>query len=302
MRVSKRIVAEQFVPTSTTPPSDVGIYRVNRKALGVTGRIDTFDPETKVISSVPQTLFQSGTPFVIFAGDGGSNGLSFSGTDGQFTLSAEPMLAGSWAMISAGCYAYIPAGAGGLASGGWYWCTMSSATAGRIFTETYSGTGTPASIASPTPHPNLSAGRITQSTSEIVMLSFVLPGGAMGPNGSHVFKYKHVASNSANAKRFRLKNSGNATAVHSLSVTTGFLNQVTQHTSQNAGHQSRLIKAISNAGSGLGDSGGSNVNYGGDMLVIDSSIDQTISCTMQLASNLDSLAVIPWSFTVQYGA
>lgn len=52
MRTSKRVVAEQFIPTSTTPPSDVGIYRVGRTTLGVTGKIRTFDPATKTGSFV----------------------------------------------------------------------------------------------------------------------------------------------------------------------------------------------------------------------------------------------------------
>ena len=52
MRVSKRIVAEQFVPTSTTPPSDVGIYKVDRTTLGVAGTIQTINPATKAVSNV----------------------------------------------------------------------------------------------------------------------------------------------------------------------------------------------------------------------------------------------------------
>lgn len=36
MSSNKRVVAEQLIQTSTTPPSDVGIYRVNRNsAIGI---------------------------------------------------------------------------------------------------------------------------------------------------------------------------------------------------------------------------------------------------------------------------
>ena len=68
-----------------------------------------------------RVLYQSGIPFWIPPGDGGSNGLSFTGTRGVFTLSAEAPMTGASAYLTSGCYIYIPAGAGGLA-GGWYWC------------------------------------------------------------------------------------------------------------------------------------------------------------------------------------
>lgn len=140
---------------------------------------------------LPHTLFQCGIPSVMFAGDGGANGLSFTGTRGQFTLSAA-ILSGVYAMLD-GFYAYIPAGAGGL-SAGWYWGTMSDDTHGEIFADTFTPSpgAIPPYVASPTNNPNLTAGRITQTTSEITAVSFTLPGGSMGPSGIFRALWKHV--------------------------------------------------------------------------------------------------------------
>ena len=185
MRVSKRIVAEQFVPTSTTPPSDVGIYRVNSRTIGVTGRIRTFDPETKASYGVPQLICQSNIPFLIMPGDGAANGCQFTGTNGAFTLSAA--IIANIGTTLAGCYAYFSASFGGSSlPAGWYWTEFSSDTAGIVYAETYiAGSGKPRRPATKTPiTPNLS-GWVTASTSEIVGPSgFILPGDALGNNGN----------------------------------------------------------------------------------------------------------------------
>lgn len=295
MRVSKRIVAEQFVPTSTTPPSDVGIYRVNRKALGVTGRIDTFDPETKVLSSLPQTLYQGGVPFVIFAGDGGSNGLSFSGTRGVFSLSAA-VVTNFWNIFGSGGYAYLPANAGGLTTGGWYWCVMTSDTAGEIFAETYSGTGKAPFIATPTALPNLSAGRITQSTEEVAGPSFTLPGGSIGPNGRLSWSMRTAASNAASIKSFRIRYG--STAVYAAQPTTSPCMEIFGF-SCNLGTQARQFNAragsvgISSAGATIGTT---------ENTAVDLSVDQTVAFSIQLTANTDAAALVYEQVSIQYGA
>ncbi len=111
-----------------------------------------------------RVLYQSGIPFWIPPGDGGANGLSFTGTRGVFTLSAESPMANSYLALATGGYCYLPAGAGGLVAGGWYWCKMTAATDGEVFSETYSGSGQPYLISSPTALPNLTSGRIRSSS------------------------------------------------------------------------------------------------------------------------------------------
>lgn len=302
MRHSKRVVAEQFIPTSTTPPSDLGIYRAGRKALGVTGRIDMLDPETKIGSSVPQTIFQSGIPFWLPPGDGGSNGLIFSGTRGVFSLSAESPLANAWIYLAGGGYIYLPAGSGGLVSGGWYWCVMTGATAGEVYAETYSGSGPVARVTSPTALPNLTATRITQVTTEISAVSFTLPGGSLGTNGVYVSKARIVSNSSGGTKSLRLSisNATSTTRLWTMSRTTTYLVGNLQFTGFASGN--RLVKSTSNGGSSeVWDNGNFSTVTTGDVLSVDLTVDQTITMSGQLAVNTDSLLFVPGQFIVQYG-
>ena len=243
---------------------------------------------------LPHTLFQCGIPFVMFAGDGGANGLSFTGTRGQFTLSAA-ILSGVYAMLS-GFYAYIPAGAGGL-SAGWYWGTMSDDTHGEIFADTFTPSpgATPPYVASPTNNPNLTAGRITQTTSDVTASSFTNPGGAMGDTGILRFLWKQVGSNSANAKRASFKMSGSLVA--HMNFATSNLDTDKECVVQNVGRQDRQIATRKNEGIGA-----NNTSYSSDHSSIDTSVDQTITVTLGLTSNTDSMVMIPRLVTVQYGA
>ena len=243
---------------------------------------------------LPHTLFQCGIPFVMFAGDGGANGLSFTGTRGQFTLSAA-ILSGVYAMLS-GFYAYIPAGAGGL-SAGWYWGTMSDDTHGEIFADTFTPSpgATPPYVASPTNNPNLTAGRITQTTSDVTASSFTNPGGAMGNTGILRFLWKQVGSNSANAKRASFKMSGSLMA--HMNFATSNLDTDKECVVQNVGRQDRQIATRKNEGIGA-----NNTSYSSDHSSIDTSVDQTITVTLGLTSNTDSMVMIPRLVTVQYGA
>lgn len=154
--------------------------------------------------STDGTLFQSGIPFWLPPGDGGSNGLTFTGTRGVFTLSAAAPLQYAVA-FTRNCYCYLPAGSGGLVTGGWYWCQMSDDTNGEIFQETYSGTGQPKFISTPTAQPNLTAGRITQTLSEVTAITGVVPGGSLGPNGILRACLASRSSSSATSKGFRLR-------------------------------------------------------------------------------------------------
>ena len=58
-----------------------------------------------------------GVPFVVPAGDGGTNGLTFTGGGGgAFTLSAA--IQANLATLIDGCYLYLPANAAGAIIGG----------------------------------------------------------------------------------------------------------------------------------------------------------------------------------------
>lgn len=73
-------------------------------------------------AGVPVRLWSSGIPFLLSAGDGASNGLSFTGSAGGFTLSAAVI-----ASTIAGLYVYLPANFGGSANAaGWYYATYNN--------------------------------------------------------------------------------------------------------------------------------------------------------------------------------
>ena len=244
--------------------------------------------------SVPKTLWQSGIPFVMPGGDGGANGLSFTGTRGVFTLSAA-ILTGVSAMLG-GCYLYLPAGAGGLGSAGWRWAQFTDDTNGEVFQETYvPGSGLPTWLSSPTQQPNLTAGRITQTTSDVTASSFTIPGGAMGNTGILRFLWKQVGSNSANSKRASFKMSGSLMA--HMNFVTSNLDTDKECVVQNVGRQDRQIATRKNEGIGA-----NNTSYSSDHSSIDTSVDQTITVTLGLTSNTDSMVMIPRLVTVQYGA
>lgn len=242
-----------------------------------------------------RVLFQSGIWFIIFAGDGGANGLNFTGTRGVFTLSVAPIQ--YFSAITRACYAYIPAGAGGLAAG-WYWCVMSDDTNGEIFTETYTpGSGTPQYIASPTNLPNCAAGRITQTTAEVTALSFIIPGGSMGPNGLWTTDIGIRGSTTAGNKVLRVKVGDQRVFA---TATTSPIGDITGWY-QNQGIQTRQTGTTMSMGRAHTFI---NSLFSLDLTntLVDTRVDQTVLFTLNTFVNTETMAGVLRKFTVQYGA
>jgi hypothetical protein len=129
---------------------------------------------------VPVTGFACGIPFVLPPGDGGANGLSFTGGGGgAFTMTAA-ILAGGWNLLT-DCYVYLPANVGGSGNtAGWYYAQFSSDTVGTIYADQYVS-GQPTIPAAPAVFPGNPSGRITTTTSEITAnTGLTLPAGALG--------------------------------------------------------------------------------------------------------------------------
>lgn len=246
-----------------------------------------------------RVLYQSGIPFWIPPGDGGANGLSFTGTRGVFTLSAEAPMASAFNVLASGCHIYLPAGAGGLAIGGWYWCVPIDGTNGEVFANTYSGTGKPDFVASPTALPNLSAGRITQLTSEIFGPSFTMPGGSMGPNGINSALIKWITSSTATWKTIRCR--AGSTLFFAIPIANSNNNQLVRFSRINVGVQNRQAGNRTSSSYSAWDAGSSATAYSGDVTTLDTSVDQTVAFTMQIQANTDSIILIPMRFDVQYG-
>ena len=227
-----------------------------------------------------RTLFQSGILFWLPPGDGGANGLTFTGTAGQFTLSAAP-LTNFWNLFKApvGGYCYLPAGAGGLASGGLYFFRMTSDTAGEVYQEKYTpGSGKPTIPSSPTPHPNLTSGRITQSTSEIVIASFIMPGNSMGENGLFRVLIASKCESNAAARTFRVRVGSAVWSFLALTTSQSVLDF--EAVAQNQGTTSQQV--ITRSDTRI-SSGSTTLNV--DYTSVDTSVDNTVQFSMQTASS-----------------
>lgn len=228
----KNFQAGQLIPTSSTPPGNAGFYRIDKNTIGVVGNLVQKNANTNVESNVstganlaaelaaisaPVPLWVCGMPFVLFAGDGGANGMLFTGTAGGFTLSAAVM---TGFVIPVG-YCYLPANAGGLGNAaGWFYFEMSSSTAGTVYNNgfTPSPGALPSVPASKTAFANPAGGRITQTTADITMLSCSLAAGAMGKNGLLKAGIKALGTTTAGVKTVKLY--VDSTRVHAYSVST----------------------------------------------------------------------------------
>jgi len=168
-------------------------------------------PGTNVIAA-------SNIPFLIMPGDGAANGCQFTGTAGDFTLSAA-IITGSGAHFAAGAYAYFPTGFGGSSRpAGFYWVEFSSDTAGKVYANTYNQVGTPQRPISNAVFSENLTGWNTAPTTEITAISdILLPGGSLGTNGRMLANFHHLGSTSG-TKTIRLRDS--ATTVWVSSVTT----------------------------------------------------------------------------------
>jgi len=153
--------------------------------------------------NVARAIATSNIPFLIMPGDGGSNGCTFTGTAGAFTLSAA-IIAGIGTTL-AGCYAYFSANFGGSTlPAGWYWTEFSSDTAGIVYSNTYIS-GAPKRPTTKTPISVNLTGRITASTSEIVgPNNFLLPANALGKNGAMQMLLRQAGSTTG-TKSFRVR-------------------------------------------------------------------------------------------------
>lgn len=289
-----------------TPGSIVTVDREYAVSLTSTGfaswmnPADAYDGETNLRKpGETYVLYQSGVPFWIPPGDGGSNGLSLA-ADGTFTLSAEAPMANVFNALVSGGYVYLPAGAGGLVTGGWFWCRTTDGTNGQVFQETYPGTGQSAFVSSPTAFTGLSPGRITQITSEIYGPSFTMPGGSMGPNGVSAFLLKHLTTSTAGTKTIRCR--VGSSNFFNTSFTNTDNNRLIRVSRMNMGVQNRQIGNRTNSSGSAWDAGTTATTWSGDVTIVDTSVDQTVSFTGQLSANTDSIIFVPMQFTVQYGA
>ena len=242
---------------------------------------------------IPRTTFQTAVPFVLPPGDGGTNGLTFTGGGGgAFTLSAAP-LAGLFSGLSgSGSYVYLPANAGGSGNAaGWYYCVFSSDTAGTIYGDQYTG-GQPQIVGSPGAFGGAPSGRITTPTSEIVALSGInlLP---VGANGS-VMLFPRIIGDISATKTYRIKAGGTTLVVESNSTSPNVERGIVVRCRGTTGNET-----TSRQGAGIGQASNS---ISGDFSNVNLSGNPALTVTMQMSANTGCAVFLGLIVDQRYGA
>lgn len=231
---------------------------------------------------VPVPIWQCGMPFVLFGGDGGANGLLMD-ANGAFTLSVPVLDSG---VIMPFGYAYLPANAGGLGNAaGLFYFTMSTATAGVFYNNTYSpATEIPPAIPSVLiPFTNGSGTRITQTTSEITVTQVTVAPSSLGASGRIMHSIKQCAGPS-NASRFYLRADG---ALWYQNLITGAGDQMGEVTMQMAGSLQKQASTRSYRFNGEPLDSSSS----GDFSSIDMSVSRALTTSMKISSGFTNFAL-----------
>lgn len=246
----------------------------------------------KILAAIPFSVSTVGVPFIVPPGDGGSNGLSFTGGGGgAFTLSA-PLLTGAGALL-ANCYLYLPANAAGSGcAAGWYYSRFTSDSAGTIYGNTYSD-GLPTIPGSPAVFPGSPSGRITTPTAEIVGPSVgKVIGGALGNNGTLRWIASLLGDTSA-VKQFRLK-LGGATAMMMQVGATPLADLEQQLQNQGSPNKQRVTRNASTIG-------GQIASLQANSLSLDTSQTLEISASLQVTTNTGCAILLGYDVTAKYG-
>ena len=243
---------------------------------------------------MPMTVFQTAIPFFLLPGDGGTNGLTFTGGGGgAFTLSAAPLANLLGGLSGKGCYGYLQANAGGSGcAAGWYYFIPSSDTAGTFYANTYTG-GQPQLVGSPTTFAGSPSGRITTPTSEVTAISGInlTP---LGDNGEAELKLLLAGDTASGNKFFKIRLGGTASL---SSVSSSNPQEERLMTLRNAGSQSSQILSQSTRGTGVA---GNTIATSGFTSIDLSGPTTAITMCMQLTANTGCMCYLASSLTQKY--
>jgi len=283
----------------TTPVDADQIGLMDSAASNILKKLSWSDLRTILLNPVPKLVLACGVPTAIFPGNGSNSGLQWTGTRGQFTLSAA-FYSGHYVSQQVGGYMYLPANFGGQTiSAGMYFYKLTDDTHGEVYQDTYT-TGIPPVPSSPTVFGNLSSGWLTQTTSEVTLITGIswVPG-AMGPNGLFTSLVRAGGLSSAGFKTIRVKLDANTIqALLLTTVSTGaFLLSSRNQGVQNSQSNDRSYNVTS--GNGVGMSTTSD-NTSTSRTTIDTSASATVKVTGQLAANTDGLVVFGIHSDVTY--
>lgn len=262
--------------------ADGGLGFESRDGRAVT--VVTRDNHAAEHAAIGNPGWKCGLPFIIFAGDGGSNGLIFSGSgSGAFSLSAQVMAN----FIPPRFYAYLPADqAYSGSAAGWYYGTMSTTTAGVLYADVYDPTTgvVPTVPPSPTTLPVTKLTRLTQTTSEITALQ--VTANPIGANGLITETIKAVGTATAGTKTLQCRIG--STSVYSFGWTASSVVIEGTFSVQNSGSETEQI--VTRGGSFIGQTGVTTLG-GNEFKSVDLSSPFLFKNTMQIAANTESFAL-----------
>jgi len=229
-----RLEVEQLKVTSTTPPADSGLYKIDETTMGVVGDLKFRHPKTGAMSSaltattsaqgieiaVRAANFSAYIPYVLSFPDFAPsvlasfvNGTTAAQVGNTVTVTAPAHgIVGSTAKN--GYRIYYP-GSQSIPAG-WYgefaWVSANTVTfqraeAATVASESVNG-GTP-------------------FTSQVTFCSLTLPGGSMGPNGRITLASLHSGDTTAGSKVLRIVLGGSISHVLSLGSTPSWWSRQT---------------------------------------------------------------------------
>ena len=237
------------------------------------------------VFGLSRIILQSAVPFVIPAGDGGANGLSFTGGGGgAFTFSVAPLVGLGQNLAGIPCFFYLPANSGGSGNvAGWYYGVFSNDTTGVIYGDRYTSGNPSASIpASPSAFPGSPSGRITQTTGAVTGWSGVtLPAGTIGKDSEIEWKLFCSGDSSAASKNYYLSVGGVQT-VREQTATQPITERIL--TLRSSGAQDRFYGSRSGRGVGGSENNGTVPQYS-----IDTTAALPIAEVFQLGANTGTL-------------
>jgi hypothetical protein len=131
---------------------------------------------------------------------------------------------------------------------------------------------------------------VTGTTTETTLATITIPGGSMGPNGSLRISPLWSYTNSANTKTLRIKFAGNTCYSSTPTTSAGLQAYFTIRNNNSASAQSAIGTGTS---SGSGGSSTAVVS-----LTVDTSLDQVVVITGQLASAAENISLLGYSVEV----
>ena len=258
---------------------------------GRTVTVVTRDNHAAEHAAIGNPGWKCGFPFIIFAGDGGSNGLIFTGAaSGAFTLSAQVMAS----FVPPKFYAYLPADqAYSGSAAGWYYGTMSTTTAGVLYADVYDPTTgvVPTIPPSPTTLPVTKLTRLTQTTSEVTALQLSVS--PIGVNGLITETVKVVGTATAGVKTVQCRIGSTSMYIYGWAAINVVIDGM--FSIQNSGSETEQI--VTRSGTFIGHTGFTAL-AGNEFKTVDLTSTFLLKNTMQIAANTESFAIWAKSINV----